>query len=191
MEPLPTEIEALVTELSNRMLIMIPYFFELEIYGADKKLGVILGERNKPARFSVMEEGEEIAKFIALPVDGEQSKYQVGKEQQIIKIIRIVLGRVLAVTRAPFNPLFPPYPEPEIVTVKEVEGRSYPRRFLSREWIHWIEDCGKEVSRASAAAIKRGIKTEFLDGRDNRTIRMIGAPGDEGWEFEILETKNI
>lgn len=192
-KPLPTEPNELITELSKRVLRALPYFILSTVASADGTLKITLQDQHTNA-FQVFENGEKVLDFqMVLGTPGYRSSHVHGKEEVVIKALRIVMCHAMNNKRG-LHLYHPPYPAPEIMIVEiaeVVKGDQCPRRFISRAWLNWMLDSAKNPRHLITAALKLiGMKL-FPEGLGNRKLQMKDPKDPNNLEFEILEFKNI
>lgn len=189
-KPLPTDPKELINELGLRVLSVLPFHQLLEIRSADGVLEVTLDEATASS-FKVLENNTPVFEF---GVDGEPSKgwsrVLKGKDEIVIKALKIVMCRAFSGKRG-LHLYHPPYPEPEILTVEEVEGQDYPRRFVRQEWLHWMADCHNRNPLILNVAMRVVSKRIFPGGSEGKTFKTKGTVPEKGLEFEILEVKRV
>lgn len=189
-KPLPTESKDLINELGIRVVSMLPYHNVGEVGSADGVLRVAFDE-NSATALKVLENNTSIFEF---GISGEPGKVwsQVlkGKEEIVIKTLKMVMCRVFASKRG-LHLYYPPYPEPEIMTVTEVEGGLAPRRFINKDWINWMKDSYRFNHLTQVVALRCIMNKLFPEGHDGKVARMTPPLKEDSLEFEILEVKRV
>jgi len=188
--PLPTETKALIDELGLRVLTILPFHLLLEIRSADGALQVTLDEANATS-FRVFENDTLIFEF---GVTGEPrkawSRVLEGKDDTVIKALKMVMCKAFNGKRG-LHLYHPPYPEPEIMLVTEVEGSPAPRRFINEAWMNWMKDSNRFNHLTRVVALRLIMNKLFPGGHDGKVARMVPPLKEESLEFEILEVKRI
>lgn len=191
-QPLPQLMgnTAIMVELSQRTELVLFYYVNDEFSTADGVLKLVRSGSPDNQRFVILENGEVIAKFFKHPAGDELNRFKEGKDEQVIKMLRVFLCRFMKGRRG-LHIYHPPYPEPELLTIEDVEGQDYPRRFVRQEWLHWMEDCHDKNPLILNAAMRVVSKRIFPEGSEGKTFKTKGIIPEKGLEFEILEVKRV
>lgn len=186
-KPLPIESKDLINELGLRVVSMLPYHNVGEVGSADGVLRVTFDE-NSVSALKVLENNTSIFEF---GISGKVwSQVLKGKEEIVIKTLKMVMCRVFANKRG-LHLYYPAYPEPEIMTVTEVEGGLTPRRYINEAWINWMKDSGRFNHLTQVVALRVIMNRLFPEGHDGKVARMVVPIKGESLEFEIIEVKRI
>lgn len=188
--PLPTEPNALINELGLRVLSVLPFHQLLEIHSADGTLQVTLDEANATS-FKVLENDISIGEFGIGGQSGTSwSRVLKGKDEVVLKALKMVMCKAFIGKRG-LHLYHPPYPEPEIMLVTEVEGSPTPRRFINEAWMNWMKDSNRFNHLTRVVALRLIMNKLFPGGHDGKTARMVPPLKEDSLEFEILEVKRI